>query len=575
MKLKFGYNFLFVIVVYIASLGLFAQEVEEYQEEEGATNVILSEYWDKHAAIRLGTSLATSVNSSDYRNYYFANVSWQHNFDWIAFNFEGEVYRSEYRSTLDLESSERIELDRQISESIAGGIPMNDPSLRVLMDRREDLNQDEFIFTDSENDIIYREANVKLISEYVQVSGGYHTVVWGQSEGSSAVDSILPLRFASGNLGISKVDNRIPQLSGIVSIFPLPWIEVQAYYFPELTLDVPLRKFYEEERSTDLDLDDGRQDLVRHGFQYPKNSEIPQYAGRVLFYFNKLTFGLIYHEGWDQFNIKSNSKISRQMTTNIRGLPYQYVRYENKERLARVQNYGFESSFALGSWNIRLDILQHVIPKTLNENKIGITSHNFNEENSDTLTLDLNQQQQQDLREELFDFAIEKNNSSFDYEVRELRWSGSVDTDGDTWFFSFGFVSIDESFTDDNGSQLVDYADRIDLFRRNPDQANPIATEANSPSLNPIFTLIRYISEDKQDIVGFSIAYRGDFTVYTFYFGQEYFEALRIDLAWEEMSLSSNGSETERDAFERDVLDGYELKDQSHKTFRFITSYKF
>ncbi len=568
-KYLFCYGSLFVIVASFASLGLFAQEIEEYQEEERMINAILSEYWDKHVVVRLGTSLATSLNTSDYRNYYFTNIAWQHNFDWIAFNFEGEVYRSEYRYTLELESSERTELDRQISESIAGGIPMNDPSFRALMNRREDLNRDEFIFTDRENDIIYREANVKLISEYIQVSGGYHTVVWGQVEGFSSVDFILPFRFASGNLGLSKADSRIPQLSGIVSIFPLPWIEIQAYYFPELTLDAPLRKFYEEERGADLDLDDGRQGLVKHGFEYPKDSEVAQYAGRILFYLNKLTLGLIYHEGWDQFNIQSNSKINRQTATNLRGVPYQYVRYENKERLARVQNYGFESSFALGSWNIRLDILQRVVPRTLSESKIGIRSHNFNAENSDTLTLNSNRQEQQNIREELFNFAIDENDSSFDYGVKETIWVTSVDTDTDTWFFSISSVFVRENFSDDNGSQFVYYGNRIDeLSGNSSDNIHNVA------SGHFILTLLRYLSEDKKDVLGLSAGLFGDpkaggGALSTLYFNQEYFEALRVGLALELIYLI-HGSEPERGSFS-----AYEIENQTHTTFRFIAAYKF
>ncbi len=559
--MKFWHSFFVVVVVCISPFGVFAQEIEETQEEEGSINAILSEYWDKHIAIRFGASSATSLNSSDYRNYSFTNVSWQHNFGWIAFNFEGEAYRREYRYTLEVDNSERTNIDNQIRDRMAGGAPANDPSLIALMDRRASLDRDEFSFTTGENDIIYREANVKLISEYVQVSGGYHTVVWGQVEGFSPVDFILPLRFASGNLATSKVNSRIPQLSGIVSIFPLPWIEIQGYYFPELTLDATLRTFYEGQ-DADLDLDDGRQDIVEHGFEYPKNSEVAQYAGRVLFYLDSLTLGLIYYEGWDQFSEKKNTIISRQ--TTVGGMPYQYIRYEDRERLARVQNYGFESSLALGSWNIRLDILQRVVPKAISESKVDIRNHNFNAENAATITLNPNQQEQQNLREELFNFAIDKNDSSFDYEVQELIWAAAVDTDGDTWFFSFGLAAIQEGFADDNGSQLVDYADRIDELSGDSEDDGGF----NGPI--PFLTLIRYMSEDKKDIIGFSAGFLGGIGFgATIYFGQEYFESLQVGVALEVIQLFSNSE------VERDVLDGYELKNEIYPAFRWIATYKF
>ncbi len=66
---------------------------------------------------------------------------------------------------------------------------------------------------------------------------GWHTIVWGQLYFLSPVDFVLPFRLGSTGLGLTKADNRNPQLAGIFYFFPSQWLELQAYFFPEIGID--------------------------------------------------------------------------------------------------------------------------------------------------------------------------------------------------------------------------------------------------------------------------------------------------------------------------------------------------
>ena len=521
--------------------------IEEEETKEGEKETTGLEYWDKHFAVYFGTSIVTGLGVRDYRRYSFINLSWKHDLDWIAFNFEVEAYRRDYGYTLQAEPE--------------------DPESEInnLLEGIQDI-----VLSFRENNADYREANIKLNPiDYLQISAGYHTITWGQISNFSPVDYFLPRRASSGSLSFSKVDGRLSQLAGILYIFPIPEIEIQAYYFPQLTIDGAFRKYLVEFNQKiavgdkNGETDPGKRMLyeVQDALVFPEQSEEAQYAVRLLFYFDWMTFGFTYYETWSQFFPEQNRELELVPTQNPNE---DYYRVTDRPKLPRIQNYGFESSVPIGSWEIAFDIVHRVTPNTAN---LSISSHNRIRESirKGSLPSEMDQAAQA-ARQNLINYVLEERSQrgSLDYEALETLWALATSYDSDDWNFSFGIAvfhdPVPRGEEDKKLRSLEEEADR---------QAGTFVEFGKIPGA-PFLSLSYYLtSGNKNNLVGLAAGFLGS-TGFgaALYWGDEYFESLQLGVSLEVLQLFSSNEALA-------ALDGYKLKNALYPGLRLVCIYKF
>ena len=84
------------------------------------------------------------------------------------------------------------------------------------------------------------------LGESLVLTVGQQTIVWGQLDTFSPVDFLLPVDLTSP-LSFSKVDMRLPVKAAKLSWFPTSRLELQGYYFPEMTYDKNLKDQFEKD----------------------------------------------------------------------------------------------------------------------------------------------------------------------------------------------------------------------------------------------------------------------------------------------------------------------------------------
>ncbi len=591
----------FLILCLLMPCSLMAQVVIEEGDTAAADTGGLAEYWDKHASLLFGASSARGLGVVNYRNYTFINFAWQHDFDWIILTFEADAYSRDYRYGLKKDES-RGRSFRSREENLLNIIEVKnsvgDDTTREEADLQEAQRQlaeweslpDHVRFSRSEAQVRYREANVKLnFYDYVQLSLGYHTVVWGQIEIFSPVDYVLPLRFASGNLSFSKANNRIAQPAMVLSIFPLPNIELQGYYFPDLILDPTLEFFYTgiEPRECNLaELEaEGRSerecDEIEERFEHPSKAELPQYAGRVLFYFSWATLGFLYHEGWQQFGLNDRQILTfreddatatlNRHTGLCNVVPADddeifnsgcgFYQVHKSPTLLRVQNYGFESFFPMGQWSLTIDILyrdiqQNVTMRDTYAHNSIINGTSFDDTPGPTGTAFTEETHR--ARQDLYNVIIEEKDGHADYITREVAFASAVSRDSDTWLLSFGFVVFRteaRSGLDRRIAKLEEAA----LSDSEEDFGEDIPI--------PFFNVSRYLSEDKKHLWGLTGGFLGIGIGLVLYWGNEFFESMNVGLALEFLALFSSS--------EADVFREYQPENDAYAALRWVISNKF
>ena len=182
------------------------------------------------------------------------------------------------------------------------------------------------------------------------LSIGQQTIVWGQFDIFSPVDLLLPFEFSSSSLGLSKIDNRLPQPTAKLSIYPKESVEIEAYYFPKLIIDDLNKSLLDEpiiHNSLNLAENNYTETLVHSSKQ---NSNIEQYALRVLYYPNWGTIGITFYDGWWQFAEMHYSNVHFQDSRNKRSYSSDLF-----YGLKRRQAWGIEVAKPIGNTIYKLE----------------------------------------------------------------------------------------------------------------------------------------------------------------------------------------------------------------------------
>ena len=545
-----------IFFILILPFSLFAQNapqkgVEILEENEGVNTSSGKSYWDEHFSASIGTSYAYSFDGRSYRAYSYTGLSWKDDFDWIVFNLEGLLARRDYQYvlTLDPKDTKSLDLEIQATQSELNDtafppdatrrIVLNDRLTNLEKSRKDRQAKQRFNLGIRDDQILLREANVKFkFGDSVQLLVGWHTVVWGQLDVLSPVDFILPLRIGSTGLGITKADNRNPQLMSVLYIFPQPWIEMQAYIFPNLGIDDAFLNNIQTRVSN-----------ANNDYRTVKDLELPsgkdayRYAGRTLFYLDNLTIGFTYYQGFLQFDPNENLELASS-TKNGKTI----YELSGESELQLLQAYAFEIAVPQGKWVWKLDASYL---KSNEDLKLDVQTYN-------------NQILGYIAKDELFDkrtayvnWILEKNNGKLEVKDGSLIATAGVDANLDKWLFNLGLLMFINPRT-------AKEKEGFKLYRKAEEQqGNPFGDGEFFAA--PIINISRYLDKGKRDVLGFSAGFLNTGFGLVLYGSQEYFDSLRVALSFEYLFLFSNGLVN---------VEGYELESLAFPAIRFTLDYR-
>ena len=357
-----------------------------------------------------------------------------------------------------------------------------------------------------DTEILLREANLKFkIGDSLTFLIGYHTFTWGQLPFWSPIDSWLPTRVGSGNVGLTKADNRYPQVTALLSWFPNKNTELQLYFFPEAGFDpIVVKNALNTLPTIDTDY------YKFSAFQKQKGNDIFRYAARFLFYFDKTTLGLTYYYGFNQFAANYNFELEKiekdgQSVYKLTGDP----------TLSRIQVTGLEWSHKFESFTLNHDTSWAIF-------KVPFGGLDLNDFNSQTLGL-IPKDSFYDKRQMYIDWIFQNRGGRLSG-TEHLVWSGmSFSWDkGSRWHFDYGFVlfGLLRSSTDSDGFRK--YLDAEPDAPGRP--KNGVATFTPAPLINTVY----YIDEQKNYLVGQAGGVLPGGGGYILYFSQRVLESFRF-----------------------------------------------
>ncbi len=508
-----------------------------------------SSYLQRTVSGKTGFTYAPSFTGPDYRLYSYAGLGWKDQFDWLSLNIEMLFFRRDFQYALQASSEDLGDLEDEIAAievelaSVTAGsarameLELELAELERVRESRTAVN--EFNFTLLNNELVFREAYATInLSDNSQLLLGVHTIVWGQLDFVSPVDFILPLRIGSTGLGLTKADNRNPQTSAILYLFPISEIELQLYYFPFLDFDEAFRENLLQESGESSEY------VQINKVKFPSPSEEGRYAARLLFYLNRLTLGFTYYNGWFQFGLDSNTRLrSDAINPDIYYL-------EGAPLLERIEFYGIEMATPIGKWILKFEGSYFSLTESFE-----LDIEKFNDQTLGFLPLD----DQYQARQRYIDWIISENDGKLDVTQNIFFSALGVDANLDKWLINLGllFFLFDLSDSAERGSELYEEAEEVD-------EGGPFGS--SNFGLAPTVNVAYYLDKNKESAIGFAGGFLNSGFGAIAYFAQDYQESLRIVLGLEYLFLFSNGLVD---------VEGYEIKDAGFPAPRIAMEYRF
>ncbi len=556
------------VIFFVSGLQLGAQSMQPYISqviiEEGGDSGEASyrSYWDEHFKASIGASYSYGLDRRSYRSYAYAGLFWQDSFRWAAFTLEALLYNRDYGYQLELNPDESEDLTKDIEAVMAElgelALPENpsnperDRRAEALQERLERLQGDQqdrneqrnFQLALQNSDLVLREANVKVnLGEHLQLLAGWHVIVWGQLDFLSPVDFLLPLRLGSTGLGLTKADNRNSQLAGILYFFPISSIELQTYFFPDLGIDSAFLDNIQQEARMNSDY---RQ---VESVQLPRGQDSYRYAARLLFYLPNMTIGFSHYRGFFQFDADENLILSQSKHgLYASSVDTDIYRITGESKLQEVRSFGLEVAVPAGAWTWKLDAVYFSLKEDLD-----LDVDRFNHQ-----ILGYNEKDEQfGIREEYVRWILEQNGGELAVRNNIVIATGGVDANLDKWLLNLGlaFFLFQRSDKDDKGFELYVDAEQVEQTGFGGDEF----------FVAPILNVAYYTDNMKRDAVGLAAGFLNTGFGIILYTSQEYFESLRLGLAFEYLVLFSNGLVD---------VEGYQLENPAYPAVRFIVDSK-
>ena len=567
-KLALKFLLFFCLFTFFLSHSLFAQQ-------EQKTGIITADdtdddtlgYWHEHFGLRAGITYTYGLDKLSSRSYTYASLQWKDDFDWISFNVEGLASRRDFRYALTFSLKDNKALDKNIQgsygkfiDTTTGTPPATPVSVDMICSddasllgtdisdeanaiRFACLNRTRFLqdlnidLKISDDEFIWREAHLKFnIGEELEILLGWHTIVWGQHEFISPVDFVLPFRLGSSGFSLGKAESRNPQQAAILYYFPVPWVELQAYFFPDLGIDSAFLDSIAQGATLDNDGVNYRID----DFYHPEGSDKYRYAARALFYLDKLTIGFTYYEGFFQFDADRNLSLTLGEDDNyfIEGSP----------SLQPIKVYGIEIAYPVDKWVYKIDASSFKIKQDL-----FLEVEEYNNQRNNYIEKD----EFFDAKGVYVDWILNQNNGRMFIDETLVIATFGVDANLDNWLLNLGILTFysKKSANAERGEELY-----TATF---PPEEGIFAD--TSISFIPTINLAYYLDDEKKDALGLAFGLLNTGFGFVAYITQDYFEYLRVGLSLEYLGLFSNGLVQE---------EGYELESPAYPGIGFLVDYK-
>jgi len=443
---KIVFVFIFCSIVLFAKESLSINSVEFSDKKSKQT----SNYLEKVFSGEIGVSYST--NDTSNRVAYFGTLRYED----LFYNFIKA--KLEYRYT-------NLNIKKELS-------------LRVDTPGLPNTKTVEKSFTTSG----FREAYLDFdLGRYVSFSIGRQVIVWGQFEILSPIDMLLPYEYSTGISSISKVQNRLPQNSAILNIFPSSNFKIAGYYFPKIERDEMVQEIF--------DAGEVYYDINQKKIEQPDKDEEYRIAMRATYFADNFTFGITYYDGWENFFTE-----------------YEYLEPSSRNRLhddltivdypmvSKVIATGIELSVPINKWTWKLEATQTKSTKGFDPVRLNDYDIAVGEE------------------KDFLDWVMKKNDGKNFVPMWKTWLSAGFDYSSKKWQTNFLLLFVDENIIGKENENRMRQSWEIQASYYNESEVQ------NSWYYLPFVHTARYFDKDKHTALGFGYGIYGDgFKVFTYF----------------------------------------------------------
>ncbi len=347
-----------------------------------------------------------------------------------------------------------------------------------------------------------REAYVDInFGRYGSLSVGRQVLVWGQFEGFSPIDMVMPHDYSTGTAGMTKVQNRLPQDAVVLNLFPIENLKISGYYFPHITRDPMIEKFFEN-----AEVHYGEETHNTRVLEQPDEDEDYQTALRIMYYGDKWTVGYTRYDGWEGYYSENE---------HIHPDPFRPGEYNHipHPKVERFQSEGWEFAIPSNKWTWKFETMVAKRSLDLDHNRFS----------------DTNTPEEQDF----LDWVLNENASRFYVPVWYRLSVVGFDYSSERWDTNFLMFNINEDIAGDE-------------YEKRYKQSYDINGQNYKDSLFPVWLYIpfihtaRYFDDEKSSAIGAGFGIYGDsFKAFT-YFKDTIDDSFSYGISYEYTQIASD-----------------------------------
>jgi hypothetical protein len=296
------------------------------------------------------------------------------------------------------------------------------------------------------------------------------------------------------------VASRLPQDVAVLKLYPFEKLELQAYYFPNITRD-PIIQDYIDEGLINYD-SFGESTLVK--VVQPDSDKEYQTAARLMYFGDYATIGLTYYDGWEQY-FSSNPTLGLSPVPGNSGT-FNYNSFYNP-KVEKIEMIGLETAIPVGRWTWKLDVSSYKANLELEPFYYNVDS--FQTDYQEKL--------------DLISWIQNSNDGRLYIPIRQTLVAAGFDYSSSRWLINFMLLHFRQDF------ESKEYEEKYELSKR------LYYSEEASFNIDtvPTFNVTRYFNDSKETAIGLAAGVFGSGAGVTLYFKDTLFESLTYGVSYE------------------------------------------
>ncbi len=361
--------------------------------------------------------------------------------------------------------------------------------------------------THSSSDL--REAYVGLdLGKYADITIGRQVIVWGQFELLSPMDMLLPTDYSARTIGLLKAQNRLPQDSVVLNLYPTSKIKLSTYYFPQIQRDPLVQDFFDQ--GFVYNSDDDRLEIDQ-----PDKDDEPQKAIKATYYGDSFTFGVLYYDGWEDGYTELE-----YLELEDRERPDQDLYLAERYMVRKVKATGFELAIPKNRWTWKIEATQQ-------KDTIDFDPMDWN--NYDTATGE---------RRDFLSWIVNENGGRHFVPVWSNWMAIGFDYNSEKWQTNFIVVNVGEDIIGKENKrrmkQNFDLTIGDDGYSYNDAYAEPVKYQL------PAIHTARYFDKDKDTALGVGLGVVGDGYKFFTYFKSTIGDSFSYGVSLEALNVETD-----------------------------------